>query len=350
MSMPGSPRFLVIRRDNIGDLVCTLPLIAALRESHPQAYIASLVNSYNRGILDGNPDIDEIFVYTKAKHRGPGKSLLGVIADRIGMLLKLRSRGIDVAILAAPGFQPRSLRLARLAGAGKVLGFVERQGQGSIEIPLPSAEEGQLHEVEAVFRLGAPLGIHGEPPRAAIVANRSLLAAIESRIGAALPARRGPVVGIHISARKPSQRWPAERFAELARTLMTACDARVLLFWSPGDASNALHPGDDDKANRIIGTCGDTALLAVPTERLEDLVAGLAACDLVVCADGGAMHMAAALQKSLVCLFGDSSAVRWHPWRTRYELLQAKSRDVADIEVPKVVSAALNMLGPEHAK
>src|SRR6185436_17853806 len=40
------PRILILRRDNIGDLVCTTPLIEALRARHPQAWIGALVNTY----------------------------------------------------------------------------------------------------------------------------------------------------------------------------------------------------------------------------------------------------------------------------------------------------------------
>ena len=67
-------RILVIRRDNIGDLVCTTPLLAALRRRFPAAWIGALVNSYNATVLDRNPDLDEVFVYRKLKHLGPGES------------------------------------------------------------------------------------------------------------------------------------------------------------------------------------------------------------------------------------------------------------------------------------
>ena len=70
MSTPSpSPKILVIRRDNIGDLVCTTPLIVALRQRFPQAWLGAWVNSYNAPVLDGNPDLDQVFVYTKGKHR-----------------------------------------------------------------------------------------------------------------------------------------------------------------------------------------------------------------------------------------------------------------------------------------
>src|SRR5262249_48936101 len=103
------PRILVIRRDNIGDLVCTTPLLAALRERYPTGYIAALVNTYNRAVLDRNPSIDVVYAYEKGKHRAAGRSLLSVYGDRIRLLLALRREKFDYAILATPGFAALSL-------------------------------------------------------------------------------------------------------------------------------------------------------------------------------------------------------------------------------------------------
>src|SRR3989304_5858745 len=61
-------KVLFIRRDNIGDLICTTPAIHALREKFPAAKIGVLVNSYNADAVAGNPDVDEVYVYEKAKH------------------------------------------------------------------------------------------------------------------------------------------------------------------------------------------------------------------------------------------------------------------------------------------
>jgi ADP-heptose:LPS heptosyltransferase len=56
--------------------------------------------------------------------------------------------------------------------------------------------------------------------------------------------------------------------------------------------------------------------------------------------DGGAMHVAAALQKPLVCFFGNSDAARWHPWQCRHIILQPESRNVSDLTVERVLEAA----------
>lgn len=57
-----NPRILVIRRDNIGDLVCTIPMISALRQRFPEAYPAALVNSYNAPVLANNPELNAVIV------------------------------------------------------------------------------------------------------------------------------------------------------------------------------------------------------------------------------------------------------------------------------------------------
>ena len=85
-------RILVIRRDNIGDLVCTTPLIGALRQRFPHGWLGALVNSYNAPVLEGNPDLDEVFVYTKAKHRSAAESLAAILWRRLMRMRRLRAR------------------------------------------------------------------------------------------------------------------------------------------------------------------------------------------------------------------------------------------------------------------
>jgi ADP-heptose:LPS heptosyltransferase len=130
-----------------------------------------------------------------------------------------------------------------------------------------------------------------------------------------------------------------ERYAELARRLHTEAGARFLLFWAPGSAADPKHPGDDEKAADLAARLAGLPLAPMPTQSLAELIAGLSLCDSVICSDGGAMHVAAALGKPLVCFFGNSDAVRWRPWGVPYRLLQAPSRDVADIRVEQALAA-----------
>ncbi len=314
-------KILVIRRDNIGDLICTTPLISALRRHYADAQINALTNDYTAAVLTGNPDLDALHIYRKAKHRAADETKFSVWRQTLALLWRLRRARFDLIVVATPGPQPGAVKFARGIGGGRLLAY------------MPQDEDNRGHETQRVMRLLRPLGIDEAPGALTLVADRRLAATV------AVPGGNSPLIGLHISARKALQRWPVERFAEFARTLHADQGARFLLFWSPGGADHPQHPGDDDKAERFLELCRDLPLLACPTRRLEELIAGLSRCDRVVCSDGGAMHVAAGLGKPIVCFFGNSDAERWRPWGVAHELLQAGSRNVADISVAEALAA-----------
>lgn len=339
--MPREPlKILVIRRDNIGDLVCTTPLINALRSHFPNAKICALVNSYNAAVLENDPGIDAVYAYTKAKHRPSNQSIVRVYWERLKMLASLRSKRFDYVILAGAPFLPRALKLARLIKPRHIVGFTEpdKSGTQHINIAVPYGPPHPLHEVEDIFRLLAPLGIHGQPPQARIFACPSEAGHAKSLLEAQAWPSASRLIGIHISARKPSQRWPVANFAELILQLHKTQAASFMLFWSPGESDNPLHPGDNAKAEAIMRALPGIPILAYPTHELGKLIGGLSLCDEVICSDGGAMHLAAGLGKPILCFFGKSEATRWHPWGAPFVLLQPPTLDVKDISVAEALS------------
>lgn len=320
----------MVRRDNIGDLVCTTPLFAALRARFPAGWIGALVNSYNAPVLAGNPDVDEVFAYEKMKHRQGG--VIANLWSRYRVLAALRRRALDYAVLA--GDSGRSLALARAVNPRKIVGFGSR-GAG-LDIAF-SRVEGR-HEVESTFVLAQAFGIQGPPPASRVAADEQALARWKSAVTQhGLDGRR--LVGVHISARKASQRWPVANFVALLEELSRDERLAFLLFWAPGPRGHPRHPGDDEKAAALMGALAGRPVLPVPSASLADLIAGLALCERVICSDGGAMHIAASLGKPLVCLFGRSDAARWRPWEVRHELLQPATREVKDLSVAEVREA-----------
>lgn len=331
---------LVIRRDNIGDLLCTTPLLRILRTRFPAARVTALVNSYNAPALQGNPDLDEILVYEKAKHRKKEDSFWRWLRGRLRVMTALRFADFDLVLLATPGFSSSSYKFARLTKAGRIVGYELPEPGGRFVSVRNSAEE--MHEVQAVCRLLPAIDLDDAPGKMSLTPNPRFL----QQLAATLPvqdAAAGRTLGLHISARKPAQRWAVERFAELARGLLARGAARILIFWAPGAEDDPLHPGDDGKAASLQAMLPGLPVGFVKTARLEELIAGLSLCDRVICADGGAMHIAAALQKPLVCLFGNSDARRWYPWGVPHVLLQKPSRDVIDISVAEVLQAEADL-------
>ena len=343
MSLPADPRrILVIRRDNIGDLVLTTPLIHGLRSHFPKTWVGVLGNTYNTPILNAHPDIDGLFAYDKAKHQ-PQRLRLAVYVDTARLLLRLRAMRIDIAILAGPGVQRQAAQLAGWIKPRAILGFVIAGAPSQVTLPVAYGDGASLHEAEDVFRLGATLGITGAPGPCCLGAD----AGAAARLRQALPpgARGRRLVALHISARRPRQRWPAAAFAALMRELMAREDVFLLLLWAPGASADPRHPGDDEKAAAILALLGAHAgCLLWPTHTLASLTGALAACELMVCADGGAMHVAAGLGVPVVALFGDSPVWRWRPWGVPHEVLQAPAGDVADITVSSVRAACERLL------
>ena len=327
-------RILVVRRDNIGDLVCTTPLISALRQRFPDAWIGALVNSYNAPVLRGNPDIDEVFAYRKLKHREENDTLLANLGIRYRMVASLRRKRLDYVVLA--GNAARAKWLVRMLGAKAVVGPTAAPAGGT-------HAAGGLHEVEITFRLAQAFGIDGVPPLPTVVPDAAQVDRLRTAIAAQFP-DASTLFGVHISARKPSQRWPIERFAELIHAITRHSGAGVLLFWSPGPGNDPRHPGDDEKARTLGLELRSLPIIPVATRDLGDLIAGLSLCSRVICSDGGAMHLAAALRRPIVCLFGRSDKARWRPWGVPHVLLQPGSRDVRDISTAQVLEA-LDRLG-----
>lgn len=347
-----SRKILIIRGANIGDLLCTTPLFATLRRHFPAARIDALVNSYNAPIVANNPDLDHVFFYTKAKHRQAGESVLQVHWRRLRLLYQLRRQRYDIIILANCGYLHRPLRLAKLIGGRRVIGFVpDGQPDNIITDRVPYGDV-HAHEVIKINSLLTPLGIHDEPPVLTLVPDTTARAKAQLALDAAFPQLdQRPILAVHISARLPSQRWPAASFIQLIQRLHSAWHGRFMLFWSPGDEDNPHHPGDDRKANEIISACTGLPLLPYPTQQLQDLIAGLSVCQVMFCADGGAMHVGAAVGLPIACLFGDSPANNWFPWGVPHIVLQPESRNVADISPEQAFEACMKLLpsGPNSA-
>ena len=309
-----APRILILRRDNIGDLVCTTPLLAALRAHLPRAWLGALVTTYNAEVLARNPALDEVFVYEKLKHRSVG--LLSHLRARVGQVSRVRQQNLDCVLVPAPAAQ--SLRLARSLKPVRV-------------IASPASFSPRLHEVERVFELGQSFGVVGKPRQMHVTPDPQAVQQLQRQLGA------GPFVAIHISARRPAQRWPLVRYAALAVEL--AKQMRVLLLWAPGSKDNPRHPGGDAAAAEVLSHLKSGTAVPLPTPDLKTLIAALSLADRVVCPDGGAMHLAAALGKPVVALFGDSPVVRWRPWGVPHRVVRPDSHDLADLALEPVLEA-----------
>lgn len=287
-----TPSFLIVRLGSLGDLIHTLPAVAALRRAHPDARIDWLVEAPHRQLLTLVPILSNIVVL---RDRSAGAWMQ---ARR-----ELRGRQYDVAL----DFQGliKSAALARLSGARSVIGF----------------DRAALREPAARFFYTRTAQV-GEG-RHVIAKNLALVSAVLERVetvmdfpmraieSSALAALRAQGIEkfalVNPGAAWPNKRWPAERFGEVARALSDTHGLTPVVLWGPGE--RAL-------AESVVTASGGVGVIA-PETQLPDLVALSRAASFMISGDTGPLHIACATGTPTVSLFGPTDAKRNGPWDAR---------------------------------
>jgi ADP-heptose:LPS heptosyltransferase len=143
---------------------------------------------------------------------------------------------------------------------------------------------------------------------------------------------------VNPGAGRADKRWPPGHFATLARRLVDDGAAQVVVVWGPGE--EALARG-------IAGTGAATApgvTLAPPTD-LDTLLALLRRASVVVAADTGPLHLAAALGTPCVGLFGPTAAARNGPYGEAHRTVESPDRTMAALTPESVLPVVLERLG-----
>ncbi len=307
---------LIIRRDNIGDLLCTTPLMVGIKEQLKVDRLDVVTNTYVAPVLKGNDFIDTLYVYHKLKHGHT--SFFKVIYERLKLIFHLRQHHYDY-ILA---FDARTLNLTRFLRKTKVL--------------TPMIDWTNKTEVERAWELGQRMGLKGLPGPLTLPLHLYDPSSNKNNI---------QTLGIYISARRIKQQYSITKWATLIRKLHEINPKLTFhIFWSPGNLQNHMHPGDDEKADTLKNTLKNLPIQFISTPTLESLIEALQRCGSMIMSDGGAMHMAAALNCPIIALFGDSNAKRWRPWGVPYTIMQSKSKHVKDIEPSKIIEAWLHLI------
>ena len=275
-----------------------------------------VTNAYVAPVLKGNAFIDTLYVYHKLKHGHT--SFFNLIYERLKLIFHLRQHHYDYII----AFDHRALNLTRFLRKTKVL--------------TPIIDWTNQTEVERAWELGQRIGLKGLPGPLTLPLH---LYDSSSDI------KNSQTLGIHISARRIKQQYPITEWAILIRTLHDI-DPKLTfhIFWSPGDSKNPMHPGDDHKALVLKKELKDLPVKFMPTPTLDSLIKSIHTCGSMIMADGGAMHIAAALNRPIIALFGDSNPKRWRPWGVPYIIMQNKTKHVKDIKASKIVDAWLNLI------
>lgn len=297
-SPPSAPaRILLLRLERIGDLLMTLPAIADVRAAAPTAEIDLVVGSWNAGIAQCIPGV------TRVETLDPSWLTRGTAGSDLRALVRAaiawRGRRYDVAINLEPDV--RSNALLAMAGARWTAGY--RTGGGGALLDLALDFQPSAHTIDNARRLvGAVLG---SSPSVAADKSFNLPESSRREAEAMLAGRRRPLVAMHVAGGRPVKQWDPDRFASVARALVTSRDATIVLTGGAGDRALVDRVLSVLPVNHVVDASTASGLLAVASI--------LERCDLMITGDTGPMHLAAAVGTPTLAVFGPSDPVRYAP-------------------------------------
>jgi lipopolysaccharide heptosyltransferase II len=289
-------KILILKPSSLGDVVQALPVLRLLKRHLPATEIFWWLEAQLAGLLEGDPDLAGIVRFEKKRWVRP---VYWPEMERTVRWLRAQNFDwvIDLQCLA------RSGAFAWLANGQLLVGLDEpREGaRGFYDIIVPRATY-HTHAVDwylsVLPRLGVP--VHWDftwlPVRPAVAAT--------------LKAKWQPEnvrwIALQPGARWPNKRWPIEYFIELQRQLTAQLpDARFVVLGGSeekrlGQLLTAAAP------ERCLDLTGQTSLL--------EMIEWLRLCELMVTNDTGPMHVAAALGKPVVAVFGPTEPRRTGPY------------------------------------
>ena len=313
MTSTAPQRILITRLSAVGDCVQTMPLACAVRDLFPQAYIAWVAERAAAPLVETLAEVNRVIVVPKNVLRSP-RAIWQIRRE-------LRAERFDLAL--DPQSLMKSAALAWLSGARRRIGFAPPVGREIAPWLNGQRVRSQaIHRIDRYLELLRPLNVTLPPRRFGL---RIPLAADSFAAEAtAGPRLRGGYAVLNQGAGWDSRLWPTERYAEVARQL-AAWGVASLITWG--------SRRERTWAEEVVADAAGAAVLAPPTSLCE-LAALFQRAKLLLGADTGPMHLAAALGTPCVGLFGTTRREETGPQGPEHVLLQAAYDDADDRKRP----------------
>jgi lipopolysaccharide heptosyltransferase I len=289
-------KILILKPSSLGDVVQALPVLRLLKLAYPQSEIFWWIDSRLAPLLKDDPDLDWVIPWERR-----GWNTLKRWRQLRTEILFLRAQNFDLVIdlqcLA------RSGTFAWLANGKFLVGLDEpREGaRGFYDLAIPRATY-HTHAVDWYLSVLPPLGVPVHKNFDWLPERPDIAAAVREK----WPGENRRWLILQPGGRWLNKRWPVENFAEIVRQL--AAKHPEIQFAILGGADERVLAQDIKSAapERCLNLCGELSLL----EMVEWVRRG----DLMVTNDTGPMHVAAALGKPVVALFGPTEPRRTGPY------------------------------------
>lgn len=303
-----APRVLIVRLSSVGDVIHGLPVLCALRDRFPEAFLAWVVEDRAANLLEGHRALDELIVVPRGWLKSPPAVWR--------LWQRLRRLRLDVSI-DLQGLT-KSAVAAWLSGARRRIGFDGDKGRElSRLLNNERVTSTAAHIIDCNLDLLRPLGIGENPGRGRSAVHFDVpqrpadRIAAEATVAALVPA--GGYAIVNPGAGWPSKLWPTDRYAAVTRHLGRVHGLPSLVVWGGSK--------EQDWARQIVAGSGGHAVLAPPTS-LRELAELERMARLFVGSDTGPLHLAVAVGTPCVGLYGPMPATRNGPYGPQHIALQ----------------------------
>ena len=310
---PENIKRVVVRGTNwVGDAVMTVPALRALRRLLPDAHITLATRSFAKGIFADADFIDDLLVYDPAS---------GTLRNLLAQAREWRNRGFDLAILF-----PNSFQAAVVALLGRVRYRIGYATEGrslllSHPLTLPAWRDARhesfyylniIAEVEKLL-CGQSKILEDQPSSHLSISGNRQSEAVDFLRAQGVRSGHPLIALCPGSINSRAKRWPTERYAELADRLIAELGAEVILIGSAEELAVSLDVSRQMKQQPIVLT-GKTDLACA--------VAVLSEVDLLVTNDTGPAHIAAALVRPTLVIFGPTNPLTTRPLSSVAEIVR----------------------------
>jgi predicted lipopolysaccharide heptosyltransferase III len=285
---------LIVRTAYIGDVVMTLPILKGLKERFPQARITFLTSRAAQPILANNPYVAEVIVYDPFWFYKTG------LAAWFRFVKTLRRLRFDLVIEARADIRDLALIVFFCKAHYKVSYGI---GGGAYLLSHVVPYPGLSHKVDFHLHLSSYLGCSVTD-----IDGGLYLSAGERHRGEEVLAEKGvigPFIAVHPGSRLFLKRWPLKRCAVLCDQLIDRYQLPIVFLGAATEVPlvETVQTAMDRSSASLAG------LLS-----LRELAAVLERAKVFICNDSAPMHIAAAMQTSIVAIFGPSKSIETRPY------------------------------------
>jgi heptosyltransferase-2 len=326
-------KILIIRQHNqLGDMLAGVSLFRAVKEKYPQSHLTLLSSIDNYYGVVKNKMIDELVVFDKSKMFNP--------IVLLSFFKKIRQEFDLVIVPVTVSISFTSNFIARMSNSKIRIGPKSLDGKSNDSayffdrrVDIDWRKHPDSNVSEHILEIVKPFGIDTKDLSSEISFDESDNIAAKKFISEIKQNSKSILIGLHVGAGKPQNRWSLKKYVELIEKLNRSFNCTFYLTGSDTDS---------EELNFVISN-SQVRLNKYLNKQIPQVAALISNSNLFITNDTGIMHVAGTTTTSQISLFGPTNPFNWAPCG-KNKIFLRKSDLIDDIQVEDVFDVCKNLL------